>query len=352
MWVNITDVVRTPRGRVVAAPDKFRGTATAAEVADAVARAAARAGWESDPVPMADGGEGTLDVLGGTPRYATVRGPLGDPVRAEWRVLDDGTAVVEMARASGLLLAGGPEGNDPMAATTYGTGELIASALESGAKRVIVAVGGSATTDGGLGAITALGGRKLRGASVIVACDVTTTFVDAAEVFAPQKGATAAQVALLRRRLERLAEVYLEDHGVDVRDIEGSGAAGGLGGGLAALGARLVPGFDVVGDAVELEERIAGADLVVTGEGFLDGQSFDGKTVGGVVELAAAAGVPVLLVCGDVYRDELPPDPFGGADVEVVSLVERFGADRAMAATASCVEEVVAARLGVNRDRG
>ena len=145
---------------------------------------------------MADGGEGTLEVLGGTVRESTVRGPLGAPVWAEWRVLDDGTAVVEMARASGLLLAGGAEGNDPIAATTHGTGELIGAALESGARKVIVAVGGSATTDGGLGAITALGGRRLRGVDVVVACDVTTTFVAAADVFAPQKGATPAQVDL------------------------------------------------------------------------------------------------------------------------------------------------------------
>jgi glycerate kinase len=339
------DVVDVSVRTVVAAPDKFRGTATAAEIAAAVTRAAASTGWECDEAPIADGGEGTLDVLGGTPRETTVRGPLGLPVRAEWRMLDNGTAVVEMARASGLLLAGGAEGNDPMVATTHGTGELIVAALESGAKRVIVAVGGSATTDGGLGAITALGGRKLRGVDVVVACDVMTTFVDAAEVFAPQKGATPAQVALLRRRLERLAEIYVEDHGVDVRGIEGSGAAGGLAGGLAALGARLVPGFDVVADAIDLEERVARAALLVTGEGFLDAQSFEGKAVGGAVDVARAAGVPALVVCGDVYRDELPDDPFGGADVEVVSLVERFGEHRAMAATAACVEEVVAERL-------
>ncbi|MCU1462623.1 MAG: Glycerate kinase [Acidimicrobiales bacterium] len=338
-----------PGRRVVAAPDKFRGTATAAEVAAAVARAATRSHWECDEAPVADGGEGTLEVLGGAVRVTTVRGPLGKPVRAEWRVRDDGTAVVEMARASGLLLAGGAEGNDPIAATTHGTGEVINAALESGARRVIVAVGGSATTDGGLGAITALGGRKLRGVDVIVACDVTTRFVDAAEIFAPQKGATPAQVALLRRRLERLAEIYVEDHGIDVRDIEGSGAAGGLAGGLAALGARLVPGFDVVADAIDLDDRVAPADLVVTGEGFLDGQSFEGKAVGGVVEVARAAGVPALVIAGDVYRDELPADPFGGADAVIVSLVERFGKDRAMAETTACIEEVVADHLNAAR---
>src|SRR5439155_1578648 len=187
--------------------------------------------------------EGTLEVLGGAPRHTLVMGPLGDPERAEWRLaaMDDvgvQRAVVEMARASGLSLVGGLEGNDPMAASTYGTGELINAALDAGATEIIVAVGGSATTDGGLGAIRALEPhRRLRSVDLVVACDVELTFVDAAEVFAPQKGATPAQVALLHRRLERLAQVYEENYGVDVRHIPGGGAAGGLAGGLAALGA-------------------------------------------------------------------------------------------------------------------
>ena len=331
-----------PSGRVLAAPDKFRGTATAPEVASAVAAAARGAGWECDEVPVADGGEGTLEALGGRVRTARVRGPLGVPVDAEWRMGDDG-AVVEMARASGLTLAGGPDRNDPVQATTYGTGELIATALDEGARRVIVAVGGSATTDGGLGCVTALGPRRLRGVALTVACDVEITFVDAAEAFAPQKGATPAQVALLRRRLERLAQVYERDYGVDVRALPGSGAAGGLAGGLAALGAALVPGFDVVADAVSLAERLDGVDLVVTGEGFLDAQSFAGKAVGGVVDLARESSVPVLVVAGDIYTDELPPDALDG--LEVVSLVHRFGPERARAEVTACVEEVVSQAL-------
>jgi len=323
---------------MVAAPDKFRGTATAREIAAAVATAARRAGWDCDEVPVADGGEGTLEALGGRVRRARVRGPLGEPVDAEWRMRDDG-AVVEMAQASGLVLAGGADGNDPVQATTYGTGELIATALDEGARRVIVAVGGSATTDGGLGCVTALGPRRLRGIGVTVACDVELTFVEAAEAFAPQKGATPAQVALLRRRLERLAQVYERDYGIDVRPIVGSGAAGGLAGGLAALGATLVPGFDVVADALSLAERIEGVDLVVTGEGFLDAQSFEGKAVGGVVELARDAGVPVLVVVGDVYEDEIPPEDLEG--LEVVSLVERFGAMRARTEVLNLIEQVV-----------
>jgi glycerate kinase len=333
--------VKRPSDRLLlAAPDKFRGTASAGEVAAAIAAAAARAGWRADVAPVADGGEGTLEALGGTPRRVTVTNPLGDPVEAEWRVQGD-VAIVEMAQASGLALLGGAPGNDPIAASTWGTGELIAAAIDAGARKVVVCVGGSATTDGGLGAVRALEPhRRLRGVDLVVACDVTTRFVDAADVFAPQKGATAAQVALLRRRLERLAEVYREDHGVDVRDLPGSGAAGGLAGGLAALGATLVPGFDVVADALDLAERVAAADLVVTGEGFLDEQSFAGKAVGGVVELADEAGVAVMVVAGQVLdRFEVP------AGVEVVSLVDRFGEERAMAEALACVEEAVAEAL-------
>jgi glycerate kinase len=326
------------RVRILAAPDKFRGTASAAEVANAVARAAASIGSTCDQVPMADGGEGTLDVLGGPNRTTTVMGPLGDAVDAGWRLGRD-TAVIEMALASGLPLAGGPDENDPIAATTHGTGELITAAVDAGARRVIVGVGGSATTDGGLGAIRAMYPlQRFRGVRLIVACDVRTTFVEAAEVFAPQKGATPAQVELLRRRLERLAQVYLDDYGVDVRDLPGSGAAGGLAGGLAAVGAELGSGFDVVAEEVELYDRIEHADLVVTGEGFLDEQSFDGKVVGEVASLAADAGVPVLAVAGEVFDGV-------GDRVDAVSLVERFGRDRAMTDTVACVEEVVGERL-------
>ena len=325
---------------VVAAPDSFSGTARAAEVAAAIARGAEAAGARCDVAPVADGGEGTLEALGGAVRTTIVRGPLGDPVAAEWRMLDDRTAVVEMARASGLTLAGGPEGNDPLRASTAGTGELIAAALDAGARRVIVGAGGSASTDGGLAALTALNPRRRlhAGVELIVACDVDTLFVDAAEVFAPQKGATPAQVALLRRRLERLAQIYVRDYAVDVTELPGSGAAGGLAGGLAAAGAELVPGFDVVADALSLPERIAGADLVVTGEATLDAESFEGKAVGGVVELATEAGVPVLILALDVLADELPELP---ASVEVVSLAVRFGRERAMAHLAGCVAEAV-----------
>ena len=324
---------------MVAAPDKFRGTATAGEVAAAMCRSAVGAGWSCDEAPVADGGEGTLEAIGGKVRHTRVTGPLGTPVDAEWR-LRDSTAVIEMARASGLALVGGAEGNDPVQASSIGTGELIVAALEAGARKVIVGLGGSATTDGGLGALRAFGRHRLHGIDVSVACDVTTRFVDAAEVFAPQKGATPAQVELLRRRLERLADVYVRDYGVDVRDIAGGGSAGGLGGGLAVLGAKLVPGFDVVADAIELDERIEGADLILTGEGFLDDQSFEGKAVGGVADLGREAGVPVLAIVGDADSAAAVP-----AGIEVVSLVERFGEERAMADVLACIEEVVSERL-------
>ncbi|MGK2947260.1 MAG: glycerate kinase family protein [Acidimicrobiales bacterium] len=322
--------------RVVAAPDKLRDTANAAEAAAAICRAANAAGWECDPRPMADGGEGTLDALGGPNRTTTVTGPLGQPVEAAWR-LDGRTAVIEMARASGLALVGGAEGNDPVAASTAGTGELIVAALDVGATRVIVGLGGSATTDGGLAALRALHPlARLKGIELVAACDALVPFLDAAALFGAQKGATAAQVELLRRRLERLAQVYRDEHGVDVLELEGAGAAGGLGGGLAAAGAVLVSGFDLVADEVDLYDGIEGADLVITAEGFLDAQSFEGKVVGGVLGLADAAGVPTVAIVGQVFDDLLPD---AGGRLEVVSLVERFGAERALGDTLACIEE-------------
>lgn len=324
--------------RIVAAPDKFKGTATATEIAAAIAVAARSVGASCDQVPMADGGEGTLEALGGSNRSSTVMGPLGDPVDARWR-LSRRRAVIEMAQASGLQLAGGAEGNDPMAATTYGTGELIELAVDQGAESIIVGVGGSATTDGGLGALKALHpSHRLRGIDLVVACDVRTTFVDAAARFAPQKGASRAQVKLLRKRLERLVDVYRHDFDIDVSELEGGGAAGGLAGGLAAIGATLVPGFEVVAEAVDLDAMLEGADLVITGEGFLDGESFDGKVVGGVVAMAGELSVPVLAVAGQVFDDAQDR-------VAAISLVERFGDERARSDTIACVVEAVAARL-------
>lgn len=319
--------------RIVIAPDKFRGTVTAAECAAALAEPLRAAGHEVVLRPMADGGEGTLDALGGANRRTVVSGPLGDPVEAPWR-LSGGHAVIEMASASGLTLVGGAEGNDAVAASTHGTGELIAAALDLGATDVVVGVGGSATTDGGLGALRAVYPvHRLRGVRLTVACDVRTTFVDAAAVFAPQKGATAAQVRLLERRLEHLVGAYRDEYGVDVSSLAGSGAGGGLAGGLACVGGELVGGFDLVAERLDLDADVDGADLVITGEGFLDEESFDGKVVGGVVDMARHFGVPVVAVVGEAFdgADELLP---------TLSLTGRFGLERASTDTAALLGEV------------
>ena len=315
--------------RLLAAPDKFRGTLTAREAAAALAAGAERAGWTAVELPLADGGEGTLDVLGGGNRRTLVSGPLGEPVEAAWRFEEDGTALIEAAQACGLTLAGGPERNDPLRATSRGVGELIAAAVAEGATRIVVTVGGVASTDGGVGATEAVP-HPLH-VPLEVACDVEARFLDAAGVFAPQKGATPEQVRLLRERLEKLV----------VPDLPGSGAAGGLAGGLAAIGARLLPGFDLVADRVGLDERLAEADLVVTGEGMVDATSFTGKVVGRVLDRAQAAGIETLVVAGDVVA---------GSRIDALSLVARYGPERALAEPAECLMELVETALAAGRN--
>ena len=324
--------------RVLAASDKFKGTLTAAQACAAIGHACWELGIDCTEMPLADGGEGTLAILGGANRRTTVTGPLGDPVEAEWR-LSNGVAVIEMAQASGLALVGGAEGNDPVAASTQGTGELIDAALDFGARKIIVCLGGSATTDGGYGALRAIGTpARLKAVEFLVACDVDTLFVDAAEVFAPQKGATPAQVRLLRGRLERLAQLYGAEHGIDVSSIPGSGAAGGLAGALAALGATLMPGFDIVAEETGFDEAVRTHDLVITGEGMLDATSFDGKVVGSVRDYAAEAGVPVRAVVGEIDPDTEPNDV---ASVSARSLAAEHGRDESMNQTMRCIEETV-----------
>ena len=331
-----------PSLRAVACPDKFRGTLRADEAATAIAAGLQRAGFEDIvQVPLADGGEGTLDTLlaanGGSRRVARVTGPLGDPVDAEWGVLPSGIAVIEMARASGLALVSGR--NDPLRASTRGTGELIAVARRQGFRRVLVAVGGSATTDGGLAAVEALG-WSLHGVEVTVACDVESPFLDAARIYGPQKGASEAQIALLTRRLQLVADQYRKRTGVDVTTTTGGGAAGGLAGGLATIGAQLVPGFEAVAEAVGLEAAFEGATLAVTGEGKLDASSLEGKVVAGVLAWAAELGVPRVAVIAGQVTDEARAALADRADVDVLALTDRvWQAGEAFARAALLVEE-------------
>jgi glycerate kinase len=336
---------------LVAAPDKFRGTVSAAEAARAMATAARAAGWTAEEVPMSDGGEGLLDAIGGHPHTTTVAGPLGKPVDAEWRMLDDHdadatggpTAAIEMSRAAGRALIPRPHADDPMRADTTGVGQLLLAARDAGARRIVIGCGGSATTDGGLGAVNAVGSAAaLQNVELVVACDVTTLFLDAATVFGPQKGATPEQVEFLTRRLHEVAARYRDEMRIDVTTTPGAGAAGGLGGGLLVLGARLQPGFDLVAGLVGLPARLEGADLVATGEGHLDPPSFRGKVPGGVLGLARArpAGpVPVLCIVGGADRGLVADPPEG---MEVRSLVALFGRERARAETATLISRTTA----------
>jgi glycerate 2-kinase len=327
--------------RVLAAPDKFKGSASAAEVAAAIGHACWELGIECVEIPMADGGDGLLEVLGGANRTSTVTGPLGDPVQAGWR-FSGNTAVIEMARASGLVQAGGIEGNEPLDATTTGTGELIDHALDAGARRIIVGLGGSATTDGGFGAIRAISAiARLKRVELLVACDVTTEFTAAARVFGPQKGATPAQIKLLERRLDRLVQMFDEDFDFDVTTISGGGAAGGLGGALAALGGRLVPGFELVADELNLFDYLDDAnplrvDLIITGEGRLDSTSFSGKVVGGIAGLGRDAGIPVAAVVGSANAADVAAH---AGDLETVVLADLYGLDAALAEPKQLIEQ-------------
>ena len=285
---------------VLCCPDKFRGSLTAPEAAAALCRGVERAGRAGRALPLADGGEGTLDAIlacsPGELHTLAVTGPDGDPVEADWAALEDSTGVVEMARASGLALV---IDNDPLTATTHGTGQLIAAAIGHGCRRVIVGVGGSATVDGGLGALEALR-WSLGGADVVVACDVRTRFLDAPALFGPQKGASPDDVLALEARLRALAERYRETLGVDVTALTGAGAAGGLAGGLAALGARLVPGFDVVAEAVGFGAALTESGAVITGEGKVDSSTLSGKVVARVLEAARRGGLAAAVVAGRV----------------------------------------------------
>jgi glycerate 2-kinase len=336
--------------KVLICPDKFKGCLEAVDVAEAVAAglAAGVPGVEVELLPLADGGEGTAEILrsatDGTRRDCAVFDPLGRLVSSFYVVLGDGeTAVVEMAAASGYALLS-PEERDPLRASTYGTGELIRSGLDSDLRRFIVAIGGSATNDGGMGMAAALGARFLdaRGAAVepcgaslgkvasvdlsgldervgssefVVACDVTNPLLGkdgATRVFGPQKGADEVTVGFLEEGMASYARVVERTAGRDFASVPGAGAAGGLGFGLLAfLGARVEPGIEVVMQAVRFEERARGCDLIITGEGSYDAQTSFGKTVSGVSRVARELGVPLIILAGavseDVVEGEGPP---------------------------------------------
>jgi glycerate kinase len=286
-------------GPALVAPDSFKGTFAAAEVAAAIARGLQAAGQEAVEVPLGDGGEGTMDVLlealGGERRTATVADPLGRPVQATFGLLADGrTAIVEAAQASGLHRVDAEE-RDAWAASSTGTGELIAAAAAAGAGTVIVSVGGSATTDGGSGALEALAAAGVD-PDIEVLCDVRTPFEDAARVFGPQKGADPDTVERLTQRLHSLAQ----DAPRDPRGEPMTGAAGGLAGGLwAHRGARLRLGASYVLDAVGFDDRAQESCFVVTGEGRLDAQSLDGKVCGEVAARCRDRRVPCHAIVGE-----------------------------------------------------
>ena len=301
---------------VLVAPDSFKGTLSAIEVATAIGRGLEQGGRPVDLCPIADGGEGTLDTLvaalGAQLRAATAHDPLGRELQARFAV-SGSEAFVETAAASGLHLVA-PDERDAFAASSTGTGELILAAATQGARSVYLGVGGSATTDGGAGAIRAIErGGGLRGSRLIVLCDVRTPFEDAARVFAPQKGATGDDIRRLTARLNALARRLDRDP----RGVPLTGAAGGLSGGLwAAFGAELVPGASFVLDAIGFDARMRAAHAVVTGEGKLDRQSLAGKAVSEVATRARQAGVPCHAIVG---TNEL--DSFGRRilDIETVS---------------------------------
>jgi glycerate kinase len=325
--------------RVVIAPDKFKGSLTALEAAAAMARGVARAAPQAsiDQVPVADGGEGTAQALvaatGGSFREAQVTGPLGEPIIACFGLLGDGrTAVLEMAAASGLALVP-PAKRNPLVTTTRGTGELLLAAIAAGARRVVIGIGGSATNDGGAGFGQAIGFRQLDdhdrdldagggdlgrlariersarlgaldGVEIAVACDVTNTLCGphgASAVYGPQKGATPGMVERLDQNLAHFAAIVERDLGVAIKDLPGSGAAGGLGGGLVAFaGGKLEPGVELIIDAVKLAQRLENTDLCLTGEGTIDAQSAFGKTAVGVARLARSLHCPTLALAGSI----------------------------------------------------
>lgn len=323
--------------RILVAPDSFKGSLTAMEVAKNIKKGINSYDSKIDVelLPMADGGEGTVqslvDATNGEIIEKEVNGPLGNKVKAFYGLLgDQKTAVIEMAAASGLPLV--PEGKkNPLKTTTYGTGELIASALDAGAQKIIIGIGGSATNDAGVGMAQALGAEildaegqqidfgggnldkiekinldkldsRLQDVEVVVACDVDNPLYGkdgAAYVYAPQKGADPEMVKILDQNLRHFNQIAIKELNKDINKIPGAGAAGGLGAGLVAfLDAELKAGVDIVLDIIDFESYLKDVDLVITGEGMLDGQSIYGKTPVGVSRSAAKKDIPVIAIAG------------------------------------------------------
>ncbi len=377
--------------KVLIAPQAFKSSLSALEVAKAIKEGVRRIvpDAETELVPVADGGDGTLETLveitAGEIRETEVTGPLGDKVVAAWGALGDGeTALLEMAGSSGLALVPAGERN-PLTATTYGLGELMVAALDAGFRRFIVGIGGSATNDAGAGMAQALGVRLLDGdghelavggaalaeleridmsgldpriaaSEIAVACDVSNPLTGpegAAAVYGPQKGATPEMVAQLDRALTHFAEVVKRDLGGDVDDVPGAGAAGGLGGGLVAfLGATLRAGVDIVLDTIGLDRHLEGADLVITGEGQLDSQTVYNKAPIGVARRAKQRGIPVIAVCGsfgerftDVHEHGIDA---ASAIVCAPEMTLKEASERARELIASATEEAMRyMRIGV-----
>jgi glycerate kinase len=321
--------------KIIIVPDSFKGTMSSIEFCELASRSIRRAdpGAAIVSIPVADGGEGTVEsflaALGGHREQLQVTGPLWEKTESFYGLLEDGTAVVEMAAAAGLPMVKGRE--NPLIATTYGVGELIADALPK-CKRLVIGLGGSATNDGGCGLAAALGvkffdrqgkefiptggtlseisrisGRAdMKNIPVTIMCDVDNPLCGpngAACVFGPQKGASPADVKLLDEGLKHLASVISRDLGADIAEIPGSGAAGGMGGGLYAfLGGELKMGIETVLDVADFDSLLEGADLVITGEGRIDGQSARGKVVCGVAKRAGKQNIPVIAIVGDVGK--------------------------------------------------
>ena len=321
--------------KIVIACDSYKGCLSSSEVARAAAEGVAEVYPDCEIVRLAvaDGGEGTVDALvetlGGHLECAEVSDPLGRPVKAAYGIAGD-LAIIESAAACGLTLLSKEERN-PLIATTKGLGELILAAIDKGCRRFLIGLGGSATNDGGMGMISADGFlERARGLSFTVACDVDTPYIGAhgaSRVFGPQKGASEQDVEVLEERLRGYALKILKDTGIDVSDMAGAGAAGGLGGAFRAyLGAELKRGVDLVLDQIGFDSIIDGADLVITGEGCSDYQTLKGKTAAGVLERAKRKGVPVMLVSGAIRdRQMLRDGGFGiiaAASPEEMSLAE------------------------------